>query len=65
MSFDSTKIPESKIVETFFHELALHAGGISQRNPDVGFVHGSTRVEQLDKDLKIMMQSPKSQAEKR
>jgi RHS repeat-associated protein len=36
---------DREIVHTFFHELALHAGGIAQEK--VGIAHGTPRVDEL------------------
>jgi RHS repeat-associated protein len=46
---DKTTLPatDRMIVHTFFHELALHAGGIAQDK--VGTGHGSDRVDNLNK----------------
>lgn len=54
--YKSIDMSERDIVSTFFHELALHAGGMSQK--DVQYGHPSPRVDKLVKDLEILMQPP-------
>jgi RHS repeat-associated protein len=56
---DKQSLPMSdrEIVHTFFHELALHAGGIAQEN--VGIAHGTKRVDELNKVVdRLLPRSP-------
>jgi RHS repeat-associated protein len=49
----SVPMSDREIVHTFFHELALHAGGIVQA--DVGIGHGTPRVDELKKIVEKLL----------
>ncbi|HEX4962205.1 MAG TPA: SpvB/TcaC N-terminal domain-containing protein [Thermoanaerobaculia bacterium] len=53
---------DREMVNTFFHELALHAGGISQEK--VGIAHGTKRVEKLKQLVdKLLPKQPSAPAD--